>query len=209
MFSAAIASRSRKARPGVVPSSSSRPDRSMVEGAMCSRGTAVGTTASRKRRFADQHVIGRAVAVAAIDAEPGRGVALRIEIDDQHALADRGQRRAEIDRGGGLADAALLVGERQDARMAVRSWRPILLINLDQLRSCAVAMCCRGRDCAARSGRVRRSSHVRRCGWNEDCGLIFQYLVASVNSASTSWPLRNSAFAPLSHQRLRKADELM
>ena len=36
-----------KARPGVVPSSSSRPERSMVEVAMCSLGTAVGTTDSR------------------------------------------------------------------------------------------------------------------------------------------------------------------
>ncbi len=75
-----------------------------------------------QRRLADQHVIGRAVAVAAIDAEAGGGVALRIEIDDQHALADGGQCGAEIDRGGGLADAALLVGERQDARMASQSW---------------------------------------------------------------------------------------
>ncbi len=83
-----------------------------------------------QRRFADQHVIGRAVAAAAIDAETGGGIALRIEIDDQHALADRGERGAEIDRGGGLADAALLVGQRQDARMAGRSGRPILLINL-------------------------------------------------------------------------------
>jgi hypothetical protein len=31
-------------------------------------------------------------------------------------LADRGQRRAEIDRRRGLADAALLVGDGQDAR---------------------------------------------------------------------------------------------
>ena len=77
-----------------------------------------------QRRFADQHVIGRAGAVAAIDAETGRGVALRIEIDDQHALADRSERGAEIDRRGGLADAALLVGERQDARMAGRAVAP-------------------------------------------------------------------------------------
>ncbi|GCC48493.1 hypothetical protein chiPu_0032560, partial [Chiloscyllium punctatum] len=42
-----------------------------------------------QRRFADQHVVGRAAAVAAIDAETGRGVALRIEIDDQDALANR------------------------------------------------------------------------------------------------------------------------
>ena len=62
-----------------------------------------------------------------IDAEAGRGVALRVEIDDQHVLADGGERRAEIDRGRGLADAALLVGEREHARSRVigsmgRSW---------------------------------------------------------------------------------------
>ena len=50
-----------------------------------------------------------------VDAEPGAGIALRIEIDDQHALADGGERRAEIDGRGRLADAALLVGEREDA----------------------------------------------------------------------------------------------
>ena len=46
---------------------------------------------------------------------------------------------------------------------------------------------------------IRSSSTIQPCPpvrleWS--CGLIFQYLVASVNSASTSWPLRNSAFAP-------------
>ena len=82
-----------------------------------------------QRRCADQHVIGRAAAVAAVDAETGGGVALRIEIDDQDALADRRKRGAEIDRGGGLADAALLVGERQDARMTQLGLRLILLMN--------------------------------------------------------------------------------
>ena len=100
----------------------------MVEDAMCSRGTAVGDHGLAQRRLADQHVIGRAVAVAAVDAEPGRGIALRIEIDDQHALADRGQRGAEIDRGRGLAHAALLVGERQDARLPVQMRIPSFLI---------------------------------------------------------------------------------
>ena len=95
---------------------------------MCSRGTAVGNHRFAQRRFADQHVIGRAVAVAAIDAETGRGVALRIEIDDQHALANRRECRAQIDRRGGLADAALLIGQRQDARMGRWSGIPILLI---------------------------------------------------------------------------------
>ena len=71
-----------------------------------------------QRGVADQHVIGRGAPAGALDAEAGRGVALGIEIDDQHFLADRGQRGAEIDRGGGLADPALLIGDRQNARSA-------------------------------------------------------------------------------------------
>jgi len=49
-----------------------------------------------QRRFTDQDIVGRAVAVAAIDAETSGGIALRIEIDDQHALAD--QRPALVPR---------------------------------------------------------------------------------------------------------------
>ena len=69
-----------------------------------------------QRRLASQHIIGRVQAASPIDAEAGRGIALRIEIDDQHVLADRRERGAKIDRGRGLADAALLVGDRQHAR---------------------------------------------------------------------------------------------
>ena len=68
------------------------------------------------RHLADQDVVGRALPALAVDAEPGRGIALRVEVDDQHVLADRGERGAEVDRGRGLADAALLVGERDHAR---------------------------------------------------------------------------------------------
>ena len=88
----------------------------MVEGAMTSCGTAVGSTAVAHRGLAGEHVVGRGAARLALDAEPGRGVALRVEIDDQDMLADGGERGAEIDGGRGLADAALLVGDRQHAR---------------------------------------------------------------------------------------------
>src|ERR1700682_4962765 len=149
-----------------------------------------------QRRLADQHVVGRAAAVAAVDTKTGGSVALRIEIDDQHILANRGQRRAEIDRGRGLADAALLVSQRQDARMVRRAWDLIFLINLINYGHARV-------PCAVADG-LRRSiwssSTIQPCPpvrLECNCGLIFQYLVASVNSASTSWPLRNSAFAPL------------
>ncbi len=52
----------------------------------------------------------------AVDAEACRRVALGVEIDDQHAFADRRQRRAEVDRGSRLSDAALLIRHDEDAR---------------------------------------------------------------------------------------------
>ena len=119
-----------------------------------------------QRRFADQHVVGRGVAALAVDAEPGRGVTLRVEVDDQHALADRGQRGAEVDRGRGLADAALLVGKREDARMARRMFRPILLIRLINYAHGDRHLLLK--TSAARCDRVRRSSPVRPSGWNGD-----------------------------------------
>ena len=184
---------------------------------MESCGTAVGSTASRMRRGAGQHVIGRGAARLAVDAEPGRGVALRIEVDDQHVLADGGERGAEIDRGRGLADAALLVGDRQhpraagagSARTACRTGRPGRSV------ACGLAACrsCRARPVRACLGRVvirvvRTSSFGASCErWQargrrqcEPSGLVllgtfsasmFQYLAASVNSASTSCPLGN------------------
>jgi hypothetical protein len=78
---------------------------------MCSRGTAVCRIDSRKRASPISTFAG-----LAIDAKASRRVALRVEIDDQHMLAGRGHGRAEIDGGGGLANAALLVGERENAR---------------------------------------------------------------------------------------------
>ena len=69
-------------------------------------------------------------------AEAGGGVALGVEVDDQDPVAQLGQGRAQVDRRGGLAHAALLVGdghepgERRDARRGGRSgggcgrWRP-------------------------------------------------------------------------------------
>jgi hypothetical protein len=50
-----------------------------------------------------------------LDPESRRGVALRVEIDDEHAGAGLRERRREVHRRRGLADAALLVGDREDA----------------------------------------------------------------------------------------------
>ena len=52
---------------------------------------------------------------AFVDAETGRRVSLRIGIDDEHAPAEHRERRAEIDGGRALSDAAFLIDERDDA----------------------------------------------------------------------------------------------
>ena len=68
-----------------------------------------------ERHLVHQHVVHRRLEAAVLDAEPGRGVALRVEVDDQRALAELGQAGADVDRRRGLADAALLVGDGDDA----------------------------------------------------------------------------------------------
>ena len=45
---------------------------------------------------------------------------MRIEVDDQHVLADSGERGAEIYGGRGFPDAAFLIGHRQDAGVPYR-----------------------------------------------------------------------------------------
>ena len=68
------------------------------------------------RCAAGQHVEGRAEARFDRNPETRRGVALRIEIEDQHLLADGRQRGTEVDGRRRLADAALLVGDSDDTR---------------------------------------------------------------------------------------------
>ncbi len=57
-------------------------------------------------------------AVGTLDPKAGRGIALRIEIDDEHALVHRGERGAKVDGGRGLADPALLIGKHEHAQGA-------------------------------------------------------------------------------------------
>jgi hypothetical protein len=47
-------------------------------------------------------------------AEPGRRIALRIGVNDEHALSEHRKRRAEIDGRRALADAAFLIYQRDD-----------------------------------------------------------------------------------------------
>ena len=66
--------------------------------------------------LAQQDVIDGCGPLLARYAKARRGIALRIKVEDQHALADSGQGGTKIDRRRCLADAALLVGDRQNAQ---------------------------------------------------------------------------------------------
>ncbi len=77
-----------------------------------------------ERDRSDQDVVGRARPVLVADAKSGRSVGLRVKVDEHvRALSDRRKRGAEVDGRGGLADPALLVGQREDARMHRRRGR--------------------------------------------------------------------------------------
>jgi len=65
---------------------------------------------------AEQHLIHADGERALVDPAAHRGVTLRIEIDQQHALAVRRYSRGEIHGGRGFADAALLIRDAKDAR---------------------------------------------------------------------------------------------
>lgn len=54
------------------------------------------------------------MAIAALNAEAGAGIALRVQINDQNLFADGGQCRCQIDRRRRFADAPLLVRYRDD-----------------------------------------------------------------------------------------------
>ena len=73
-----------------------------------------GLHAVLDREVVEDHVVHRAVQVPDVDAEAGAGVALRVEVDDEHPVAEVGQAGPEVHGRGGLADAALLVGDGQD-----------------------------------------------------------------------------------------------
>src|SRR5712672_641744 len=156
-----------------------------------------------QRSFAGDEIVGRDLPAFLVDAEPGRGIALRIEVDDEHALADGGERGAEIDRGRGLADAALLVGDRQHPRrrrgvrfrlarkrhdvpgihirrlLVIRHGVPSIPAGspgpILQLRT--------ERRWSPRTITMRLAGLVRL---GASSAWMFQYLAASVNSASTS-----------------------
>ena len=66
----------------------------------------------------DEHVVHRLLERVGVDALRHRQVALRVHVDAEHAVALLDEGRREVERGGGLRHAALLVGEGDDLGLA-------------------------------------------------------------------------------------------
>ena len=103
------------------------------------------------------HVVHRRLEVADVDAEAGAGVALRVEVDDQHPVAEVGQAGPEVHRGGGLADAALLVGDGHDPGQRTRR----RAVGLPEIHAGTSADSTGGSGGAGRFARPRRSGPDR------------------------------------------------
>jgi hypothetical protein len=71
-----------------------------------------------------QDIVGGNFAAGAVDSKARGGIALRIEIDDEHFFSDRGERGSEIDGGRGLADPAFLIGKHEYAHGGGRQLVP-------------------------------------------------------------------------------------
>ena len=76
------------------------------------------------RKLVDEDVEHRAVDLVRVPALRHGQVALRVEVDREHALPLLGERDAEIERGGRLGDATLLVREGDDPGHGGTSIRP-------------------------------------------------------------------------------------
>ena len=68
----------------------------------------------RELGLPEQHFAGAALQLHLVDAATHGGVALRIQVDEEYPALGGGERCREIDRSGGLADAALLVRDGDD-----------------------------------------------------------------------------------------------
>jgi len=70
-----------------------------------------------------------------LNAEPARGITLRIKIDQKHLLAHLTERSREVDCRRRFPDAAFLVDDRHDLRLAHHMlYRRLVLERLDRFK---------------------------------------------------------------------------
>jgi hypothetical protein len=63
----------------------------------------------------EQRVIDGALELVPLEPEPAAGIPLGVHVDEEHLALGRGEARGEVDGGGRLADAALLIGDADDS----------------------------------------------------------------------------------------------
>src|SRR5690606_30827007 len=73
-------------------------------------GDRAGNHTLRNLQLVDEQVVARTFAPRSLNSQSGRRVPLRVEVDKQGLPPGGGHCGGYIDRGGGLADTALLVG---------------------------------------------------------------------------------------------------
>src|SRR3989442_1408832 len=76
----------------------------------------VRETRLREGPAVEQRVVQRVPDAVAFDADAARGIRLRVGVDEQRLALSSGKRRGDVDGGRRLPDAALLVGNGDDAR---------------------------------------------------------------------------------------------
>jgi hypothetical protein len=89
--------------------STSAPASSRFAGSTSKRPASLRTARRGDVGLAQQHLVDRGSQPGLVDAGAHGGIALRVEVDQQHALVQLGQSGRQVDAGGGLADPALLV----------------------------------------------------------------------------------------------------
>jgi len=66
--------------------------------------------------FTQHYLVDRRLQFGLVDARAHGGIALRVEVDQQHALVQFSQSRRQVDRGRGLAHPTLLVRNAKNLR---------------------------------------------------------------------------------------------
>src|SRR5690606_19415886 len=74
-------------------------------------GNRAGHRTPANRNPVDQQVVARAFALPGRDAQPGRSVALRIEVDQQGLPSGGSHGRGDVDGGGSLPNPTFLIGD--------------------------------------------------------------------------------------------------
>ena len=113
--SGARASRSRNSLFSASTSSKFTPIRFLCAGSSEQRSISVGCSAAHGVAFAEENIVAIVPVRVFGQTKPAGGIRLRIAVHEQRVQLGGGKRGGKIDGGRSLADAALLVGDSDNA----------------------------------------------------------------------------------------------